>query len=694
MKNHINLKLILKSILCSLLATLVSVSPVSAMPNEATLDFYDLNDIFYYDPTGADPTGIFGFDCIGSNNTTGSGITIIGDSITEGATDDISKLLSDAQIYAKWNKKFGSVGDDPKAPDSEPDSTTGGPSGFSIVKYLLDQGTLGSTVVYALGTNNSLTSTQVNDLLELLQNRTIFFISNYKLEEGQKNTTYAQNNELFATAAQNANVSVIPWATEVAKDPGKYISTQDKLNVHPTAEGNKLFAELIDKYVGGSTSVTAGPNGSYTNYAGDQIFTNHQIEQLERSIPLYQKAIEETNASQYGITWQMLAAIHYKESSLGWSNPKGYNGKPSQGIFQLASYVSSHPNAFPYTGQPLSESEVVDQAKLALEVAIIPRAQNLDLSTDSGVKKLFYGYNGINSYYKQKALSMGFSETEANNGEGSPYVMNRYDAARDPSRKDTMDPNWKGLYVTDGVINTNATSVTFGAFTVYMALGGSNGSTPGVPGNLCIGGTYIDSDGNIITAGGGISSGGLTFEQAKALMNDYTSHPDYCGTYGLYCDHRSSGGPLANCVTFVQYFIKRFTSATIGNLGHGGWVVSSLTGQTVHVGKYTYRSNVNYSSQGFTYGGFEPRPFAIFSNTESTVYDNGVPCGHTGVVLGIDQANNKIYIGQTGYGTSLNSPFVTTIAYDLDKYTNGKHWYAYTDGIVNAAALSQAIGGN
>ncbi len=690
MKTFTHFKLILKTALCSLLATLIVVSPVSAKPDEATLDFFDLNDIPYYDPTGADPTGLFGFNCIGSNNTTGSGITIIGDSITASAKSAISELLPDAQIYAQYSKQFGSLGDEPKAPDSEPDSNKGGPSGFSIVKYLLDQGTLGSTVVYALGTNNSgLTTTQVNDLLELLQNRTIFFISNYKLEAGNKNTTYTNNNSKLAAAAQNSNVSVIPWADEAAKDPDAYISTSDGLNVHPTEEGKQLFAKLIDQYVGGTTSVTAGPNGSYTNYAGDRIFTDHQIEQLERSIPLYQKAIEETNASQYGITWQILATIHYKETALGWANPK--NG---QGIFQLASYVSSHPGAFPHTGQALSESEVVEQAKLALEVAIIPRAQNLDLSTDGGVKKLFYGYNGINSYYKQKALNMGFSETQANNGEGSPYVMNKYDAARDPSREATMDPNWRGLFVRDGVYNSGAVSQTFGAYTVYVALGGSNGSTPGVPGDLCIGGTYVDSNGNIVTAGGGISSGGLTFEQAKAFMNDYTSHPEYCSTYGLYCSHGSSGGPLANCVTFVQYFIKRFTSATIGNLGHGGWVVSSLTGQTVHVGKYTYRSNVNYSSQGFTYGGFEPRPFAIFSNTESTVYDNGVPCGHTGVVLGIDQANNKIYIGQTGYGTSLNSPFVTTIAYDLDKYTNGKHWYAYTDGIVNAAALSQAIGGN
>ena len=64
---------------------------------------------------------------------------------------------------------------------------------------------------------------------------------------------------------------------------------------------------------------------------------------------------------------------------------------------------------------------------------------------------------------------MGFSDEEANRGEGSPYVMNRYDARRDPNSSQ-VDSNWVGKYTGDGSYDAGAKDQQWGAFTAYKAL--------------------------------------------------------------------------------------------------------------------------------------------------------------------------------------------------------------------------------
>ena len=71
---------------------------------------------------------------------------------------------------------------------------------------------------------------------------------------------------------------------------------------------------------------------------------------------------------------------------------------------------------------------------------------------------------------------------------------------------------------------------------------------------------------------------------------------------------------------------------------------------------------------------------------------DGVKCGHTGVVLGINEAEDKIYIGQAGYDTPL-AGYSDVIEYSLSDYTSGEYWFAYTDSIVDLNAISSAIGG-
>lgn len=640
-------RLILVGILTLLTAFLPA--PVTRALSDATWDFFSANGIYYYDPEGSS------VEC--TTHTNGSNITIIGDSITEGSKDAILALLPEADIHSQVSKRFGSGSDEAMSSSN----TDANPSGISIAKYLIAENQLQSIVVFALGSNNMpLTQAQIDDALALFgNNRQIFFITNYDAS-GQNSSYYDTNNSLFNTAAENSNVHVIDWAAAASADPAAYLSND---GLHPTAAGQELFAELISDAVGGSTSTTSGLNGNYTNYAGDQVLTDSQITLLQSNVPVYEQAIQNTGAGQYGINWQFMATLHYQETGLNRYNPD--NG---QGVYQMYTYVNETGNTFPPADE-ISEEEFLRQSELVITEELIPMitSNDLNLSNPDDIKRFFFSFNGRAEQYIDKALAMGFSQEEANNGEGSPYVMNKYDAARDPDSPD-MDPNWPGRFVADGVYDPSSVGANYGAFTIYSAIGGAD---------VCI---------------SSVSSGGLTLEQAQALMADYIYDVN-CTDYDIYCTHSSAYGPKANCVTFVQYFIDRFTSTTgIAATGNGGWVVSNLTGTDVSSPFGLYAASLDYSSKGFVYGGFVPKAFAIFSTGHGVSMCDGVKCGHTGVVLGINEAEDKIYIGQAGYDTPL-AGYSDVIEYSLSDYTSGEYWFAYTDSIVDLNAISSAIGG-
>lgn len=640
-------RLILVGILTLLTAFLPA--PVTRALSDATWDFFSANGIYYYDPEGGSA------EC--TTHTNGSNVTIIGDSITEGSKDAILALLPEADIHSQVSKRFGSGSDEAMSSSN----TDANPSGISIAKYLIAENQLQSTVVFALGSNNMpLTQAQIDDALALFgNNRQIFFITNYDAS-GKNSSYYDTNNSLFNTAAENSNVHVIDWAAAASADPAAYLSND---GLHPTAAGQELFAELISDAVGGSTSTTSGLNGNYTNYAGDQVLTDSQITLLQSNVPIYEQAIQNTGAGQHGINWQFMATLHYQETGLNRYNPD--NG---QGVYQMYTYVNETGNTFPPADE-ISEEEFLRQSELVITEELIPMitSNDLNLSNPDDIKRFFFSFNGRAQQYIDKALAMGFSQEEANNGEGSPYVMNKYDAARDPDSPD-MDPNWPGRFVADGVYDPSSVGANYGAFTIYSAIGGAD---------VCI---------------SSVSSGGLTLEQAQALMADYIYDVN-CTDYDIYCTHSSAYGPKANCVTFVQYFIDRFTSATgIAATGNGGWVVSNLTGTDVSSPFGLYAASLDYSSKGFVYGGFVPKAFAIFSTGHGVSMCDGVKCGHTGVVLGINEAEDKIYIGQAGYDTPL-AGYSDVIEYSLSDYTSGEYWFAYTDSIVDLNAISSAIGG-
>lgn len=160
----------------------------------------------------------------------GQNVTIIGDSITVGATAALKSkftYLTDDQIDAKVSRRWD--------------------QGLDVARSM----PLNDIVVFALGTNNPAPAVNQNDIDELLSivgDRTVVLVTNFGTH-----SDYSANNDLFRNLAkENSNIIVADWEAEVSKDPSRYIAANDTTQVHPNAEGQDLFAQVIYDAVTGA----------------------------------------------------------------------------------------------------------------------------------------------------------------------------------------------------------------------------------------------------------------------------------------------------------------------------------------------------------------------------------------------------------------------------------------------------------
>lgn len=388
-----------RSVFLAFLASLVTLTPVFAL-DSATLDFYARNNIYWFDPDGL----ING--CNPDKTPQGSNMTWIG-----------SGAFSNDEISAKFpgiNSNIHSI-----ASFSE---------GVSLVEELATEGELNNLLVFEVDTNGDV-ETEVNSLLAAAGNAHNIVLV---YRGGDKDA-------LLEIASTHSNIAIADLS--VSSDPmGSIYAAASTLS----AASASLAAENV-------------------NYAGEQVWSDAEMEMIQANRPFYEKSAE-----KYNMPWQVLAVIHSIEHGLSRTNPD--NG---QGIYQLYSYTKggTNDNRFEPTDGPVSDEEFQRQTDLAAEFI---SGYGFDLNSDNGVKQLFFRYNGMSEKYIQKAIEMGFSEEEARSGDGSAYVMNRYDARRDPTSAQ-MDPTWKGRFVADGVYDSSSTSMNFGAFVKYAALGGASG---------------------------------------------------------------------------------------------------------------------------------------------------------------------------------------------------------------------------
>lgn len=171
--------------------------------------------------------------------------------------------------------------------------------------------------------------------------------------------------------------------------------------------------------------------------------------------------------NQTGVPWEMLAAIHYRETNFSHTNPS--NG---QGIFQFV-----NGDGGPYPPGPVSDTEFSRQLtfmanKIQSDYAlrntpnaasVQPRQLTANEQDITLVKNTLFSYNGRSDLYANQAAQYGYNSA-TQPYEGSPYVMNRYDCAR--ARM--------GIITRDYGSGIDGTDTRYGAFTIFARLRGDS----------------------------------------------------------------------------------------------------------------------------------------------------------------------------------------------------------------------------
>lgn len=169
-------------------------------------------------------------------------------------------------------------------------------------------------------------------------------------------------------------------------------------------------------------------------------------QKIKQNQPTYEQAAQATN-----VPWQLLAAIHYRETGLSANGPN---------LFQITGYAGA--------GDFLSQATAAGNFLQKIISGNLPNHRQP--LTQAGndpeeIKDTLFSYNGRAQVYADQAASLGFNP-QTQPYEGSPYVMNNYDAVHKNMQIITHDNG--GL---DGV------DTRFGAFAIYAALLGYSGSS-------------------------------------------------------------------------------------------------------------------------------------------------------------------------------------------------------------------------
>ena len=171
-------------------------------------------------------------------------------------------------------------------------------------------------------------------------------------------------------------------------------------------------------------------------YNGDPVLTEGQLALIEKNKPVYEQSAAPDN---------------------------------HQGIYQF--YEARNTNRYP--PGPVTLEEFQKQTDELGKQIIDDYGRGLDLTTDDGVKAMWFKYNGRAKIYVNQGRDLGFNDTQASQlGEGSPYVMNLADANRD-SRN---NKNWLECKK-DKCTVIGPASIRAGTFIQYKALGGGGSFT-------------------------------------------------------------------------------------------------------------------------------------------------------------------------------------------------------------------------
>lgn len=146
-------------------------------------------------------------------------VTIIGDSITLGASGEILSIMPECIIDAKKSRQVE--------------------EGIEIAQNLKAQGLLGDIVIIALGTNGSFSDEVAAELLACIgEERTIYWVTAYGTNLSWKDEVNAKIKNL---SKKYDNIYILDWE-QVASEHNEWFCED---GIHLTIEGQAGFAKFI-----------------------------------------------------------------------------------------------------------------------------------------------------------------------------------------------------------------------------------------------------------------------------------------------------------------------------------------------------------------------------------------------------------------------------------------------------------------
>ena len=387
-----------------------------------------------------------------------------------------------------------------------------------------------------------------NDGVAVDKNNRANYISKKTIIKNRFGSTYVFYRWSDPSAPDNRKGD--PFGYFQDKGPGEFEGESDlPVSGSPSiGSSNRTASNTSVSSTGPATDPEVVVTADFKNYAGDEILSQAERDKIAANRPVYEEAAREND-----MPWQILAVLHYREHSLNVSNPS--NG---QGIYQLYSYTSggTNSNAFKPAG-PVTTEEFLRQTKIAAKLVKERYGPELTANPDSRtVKKMFFRYNGEAEIYKKQALDMGFTPEQASFGEGSPYVMSRADAKRD-STKGGM--SWE-MFVGDGVSTTGHNERNFGAYVVYLALGGftDNSGTSGCSGSQPGTGGYSGGGHQVISQTAVDLAWHRYDTETDGVARGYFSSNRKTGSTAYLEAQRKAGnvGDVTDCGRFVSVVLR------------------------------------------------------------------------------------------------------------------------------------------
>ena len=323
------------SIFVFFVAIFLAVNPVFALSN-TQYEVYSNNDIFFYSPCTS--KGTSGTTPGGSSN--GGDVLVIGDSISTDVYGggEIKEALPNSIVDA-----VGSSGINYDGHNAQGEPIR---SGINRLKDHLSELETHNILVFAMGTNGGVSENDINALMDTVSGENVKIILMTIFNPSAESQVSNSNAMVKKTADEYDNVTYMDWYSVASQDPDKYVAKEAAMQVHPSQEGQKKFAEIMKNAVDKVTNQRSSALDSSSEHFyveqhkkwGDITGWDHWDGSCS-SVDAYDEFLSKrvdtliSIGAETGVPWETLAAQSIVESgaetsavALKCNNPLGLTG--------------------------------------------------------------------------------------------------------------------------------------------------------------------------------------------------------------------------------------------------------------------------------------------------------------------------------------------------------------------------------